>query len=393
MDGVASEAVNYSKIFRRLFPTKKEWDAVQIQMSKDLAHAPNEFASKCLFCGESLSGPDKSQSLCDSHSIPKHSLKAISDDGKLVSLKSLISPINGLTDFEGVGQAGTFRLICRRCDNLIFRDYEDFQNYTDDFVSRSGENGCQKIFNEIAMKNYLYSIYQQNMGIRMFKALEPIVVKANNSLIGEMVRGNLEKEMNDKRDYERYYAETKRLSEKTLIRNYYVGFYRIIPWTVPVAFQDALAVEISFDGTLINNVRDLRAKIQQLQLCIFPDKDRTILLAFSKQHANRLTPIYRYLNRLDDESAVKAVIALALRYSANVYISTNIEDDSVKTDYMRELASDNGTTRMHFWPDDLIPEEKAAFWSNQQAQQIVSEHDTLRQYSSIPDVLVGIDNY
>ena len=69
--------------------------------------------SKCLYCNKEVS------SFCNSHSIPEFCLRNIAEDGKVMTLNTFINiPFNKKE--KGIGEAGTFQIICRDCDSKIF---------------------------------------------------------------------------------------------------------------------------------------------------------------------------------------------------------------------------------------------------------------------------------
>lgn len=55
-----------------------------------------------------------------------------------------------MDDEKGIREAGTFQLICRECDSVIFQEYENEDNY------KKEPNGM--MLAQIAMKNYLKAI-------------------------------------------------------------------------------------------------------------------------------------------------------------------------------------------------------------------------------------------
>lgn len=70
--------------------------------------------NKCLIC-EKL---DKK--FCNSHSIPRECLQQIAKNGKVRNFNGIIE-VPALDEESGLNSTGTFRLICRDCDNLVFK--------------------------------------------------------------------------------------------------------------------------------------------------------------------------------------------------------------------------------------------------------------------------------
>ena len=100
--------------------------------ARELVKAPT-----CLYCRKEVS------SFCNSHSIPEFCLRNITDDGMVLTLNSLINiPI--IKKESGVGQTGTFQIICRDCDSKVFSDYENPDNYSSMPTQKNVSANCFK---------------------------------------------------------------------------------------------------------------------------------------------------------------------------------------------------------------------------------------------------------
>lgn len=110
-------------------------------LSKTLKESRNSAKlDKCYYCGNDCS------SFCNSHSVPAFCLKRIAQSGEVLYLNSLIeSPLMDVA--KGINEAGTFHIICRKCDSTIFSDYETPENYS--------KIPTPKMIAQIAMKNNL----------------------------------------------------------------------------------------------------------------------------------------------------------------------------------------------------------------------------------------------
>ena len=65
---------------------------------------------------------------------------------------------------KGIGEAGTFKLICPECDNTIFQDYED--------LDKLNTKITEKMLEEIALKNVLMMLNKRYMEIELFSNLQ-----------------------------------------------------------------------------------------------------------------------------------------------------------------------------------------------------------------------------
>ena len=78
-------------------------------------------SSLCLWCGRKITR------FCNSHSVPQCILRNIDTEGKLDYFNSMVEiPI--INADKGIGEAGTFKLLCRECDGKIFQDYENLES-------------------------------------------------------------------------------------------------------------------------------------------------------------------------------------------------------------------------------------------------------------------------
>ena len=113
-------------------------------LSQILKESRNQAKQKqCYHCGTNCDG------FCNSHTVPEFCLRNIAKNGKVFYSNSILEmPL--LKDIKGVNEAGTFHLICKNCDNTIFQDYENPDNY---------ENlPSIKMLAQIDMKNNLKNI-------------------------------------------------------------------------------------------------------------------------------------------------------------------------------------------------------------------------------------------
>ena len=106
-----------AEIFRleELFPENALSKEQNINFHKALSMGES-FAKKnvrpnnCLICNSSKNP------FCNSHSVPARCLRAIAINGDVKVFNGLVK-IPAVDDDKGVNEAGTFKLICRECDN------------------------------------------------------------------------------------------------------------------------------------------------------------------------------------------------------------------------------------------------------------------------------------
>lgn len=92
----------------------------------------------CIWCGKKITR------FCNSHSIPQMVLDNIDTDGKLDYFNTIVK-IPLINEDKGIGEAGTFKLICKECDSSIFQNYED--------PKKIGLLPDERMLEEIVLKN------------------------------------------------------------------------------------------------------------------------------------------------------------------------------------------------------------------------------------------------
>ncbi len=127
--------------YYRYLTREQEIDATKRSNSILYEARRNAKIDKCLICGRTMDG------FCNSHTVSQFSLRKISTNGVVLNINSLLeSP--AMKNDAGLNQAGVFYVICHDCDNKVFQEYENPNNYKEGIFS-------SKMLAEIALKNYL----------------------------------------------------------------------------------------------------------------------------------------------------------------------------------------------------------------------------------------------
>ena len=338
-------------------------------------------AEKCLYCGVSFLGANGEDCVCDSHSIPRHSLKKISKNGHLNNMNSILQ-FKLMTTQPGITRAGVFKLLCRRCDAGVFTDYENFDNYTPNLLGNQYNQTTQNILNQIAMKNFLWSLYRELSAQNTASQMPRISIDRETSI--DIHQINI-------RDYRNGFERTKHLSKQQKFNHEYsIGFYHIVPRVMPLAFQGCITPRCSFDGKINNNVYRKEEKMEYMHLCIFPADSSTIVLAFSKRKDHKLRQLFQFVRRLTNDDALRALIALAIDTSENVFISDALSVRDYNTGYVRKLAGDTGSFLVNINTDIPITGEHENRFEEYAIQHSNSHCPLIANYCNIPDVLIGL---
>lgn len=252
-----------SEIFRleEIFPEDSLSSEQNINFHKALSISES-YAKKlvrpetCLICNS------RKKPFCNSHSVPARCLRAIAEKGDVKVFNGLVK-IPAVDDDKGINEAGTFRLICRECDDRVFKEYETFEKYTDKTPS-------DKILHEIALKNYLKYYHKKAIEEIVFPKMMEILKLPNMNLLEPILNpGN-----RDKKDAFKLLCETKKILNSNTNGYYRIIEYKKLPYTCPFAFQGTISLITGFNGENINDVfnTDKKYDLQDMHVCIFPEK-------------------------------------------------------------------------------------------------------------------------
>jgi hypothetical protein len=265
----------------------------------------------CSICGK------QTTKLCYSHTIPQYCLREIAVEGKLYTVASLLG--GNLLDSEvGLAKANIFKMICGKCDTDFFKMYE-----TPEELLRKPS---QQILGQIAAKTYLRELYkgQQDIGLRDYDGLPNI----------PMLEALASAKSIDEIENERALKTAIRVGKTGKPENtYHLSLYMVLPYVVPLAFQQQICLFADFEGNLINNLylSDSRHRMEPLHICIFPSHGCTVLIIFRNEKTKRYRGFERQLKRLPESEQLQAVLKIIFAYSEDVLISKNIPD-KVKND-------------------------------------------------------------
>ena len=287
-------------------------DAENIPLKKYMSGIKKNLPSykSCLLCGKDVNG------FCNSHSIPAFCLKNIATDGKLYTSNSIIE-VETLPSESGLNKSGVFYAVCRDCDSSFFQDYENERNYLSSVSPR--------MLWEIEIKNLLRSYH----------------ARIKNGLlarrVGEDVRSEKKKIVNQFANVEILSAilSLKQLFQLRQSQNisslYDVIYFKKLDYIVPIAFQDSVSLFADCQGNVVNNLYKHGSKIQNLNICIFPMKQSSILLMFTQKRNSNYKKFKEQIQFLNDDCFQKIMLQIMFLYSENFFYSKTMED-ILKTD-------------------------------------------------------------
>lgn len=218
---------------------------------------------RCILCGEVQT------SLCNSHSVPKMSLKAIADNGMLLHASAAIGLNMEVVNLEdGINRSGTFNYICRKCDSSFFQDYENLNS----LIAYPSD----KMLAKIAVKNFLLQLSKRAIE----RQLIPIQQRKFNLFSNP--QDNLDLNALDFDEYETEVYFHKRIADQNETGGYQLLYWEVLPYRVPIATQSAIALSKDMGGAVVNNIYDYRntTRMQYLHIGVFPLKQQSVILVF-----------------------------------------------------------------------------------------------------------------
>lgn len=265
-------------------------------------------ADKCYYCKKSVS------SFCNSHSVPKFCLRRIATAGIVLSAgKPLNIPF--IDGEEGLQKAGTFRLICKKCDGRIFQKYENRDAYTN---TPTGQ-----IIAQIAMKNILQLISKRRYAIAQNRVLADIdiehylLVEDDTDWIANL----------DLAEYEHAFFHAKVGSLGKHDKYYRLLFSRILNYVVPLAAQAGITLVCDLQGHVINDIynTDNRYRTEMIHIAILPLESTSIVMAFVDSRDKRYNSFARQLKSLALDDQLLVLLYIVIAYSENVFYSKALE--------------------------------------------------------------------
>ena len=301
----------------------------RIEVSKTISEyrrvgKQNAKPSECVLC--KVENP----SLCNSHSIPQFCLREIALDGKLKTYNNLIG-IDLLSYSVGINSAGTFRMICRDCDNEFFSDYERPMQY------EQGGEVEQKLLGEIATKVCLHEQY---------KAREQVAA------VDRAYEANgIAQRLSNFTD-----ARNLDLVDDAIQLEYAIGvvkgegggfrllFDALLEYTVPIAFQGQVVLQSDFQGKMVNDIYNFDSDyhMEPIYICIFPLHEKTRVLLFCRDAGYaRYSKFHRGLKSRNQNAALLSILKVLLGCSEELYFSPLLPDSVFENNGMKKMARMN----------------------------------------------------
>ena len=288
--------------FNKKYISRDDEIELNKQMSKTMSEIRKSLKTgKCFYCGKTIS------SCCNSHNVPRYCLENIAKNGSVLGPNAIYElPKMGMAigkNSPGINESGTFYLICDECDNTIFKDYENPKNYKEGLIP------TQKMLSQIAMKNYLKFIHKRQLEIALWEKAYHDLDNRNDpfSYIGRMeCATRLQVSKMDLKEYIKDFERAKLFSGLVKEPGYHLIYYTLLNYVAPIAIQAPIVISIGLDGEIVNDIfsTDPDYKINDLHLCVFPQKETTAVLLFVENGDTHHKQFEKDFEKLDDESKI-----------------------------------------------------------------------------------------
>lgn len=289
--------------------------------------------NECYYCGKQCEG------FCNSHTLPAFCLRNIAEKGKVFYSNSILD-LPTLKNDKGVNESGTFHLICKECDSKIFQAYENPDNYN--------KIPTIKMLAQIDMKNNLKNINKRLMEIEMYKLMGERIGMNKEWINAKSVVSKL-----DLAEFKDAFSRAKKRDIKPFLGDYYMGFYKKLPYVVPMAFQGTIALIFDLEGNVINNIYnpDPKYEIKNVGICIFPLEKSSIIMLFVDKGNSRYRKFFRHLRKLDLENQLSIINYIIFSYSEDYFLSPNLDKET-----LNKLRALSGKTpeMMGFFPTTTV---------------------------------------
>lgn len=332
---------------------------VNKQMSRLIKQArDNAKGTTCLYCGKSVT------SFCNSHNIPAFCLHNIDSDGMVLTVNSIIEFPFYLKEDSGVGNAGTFHIICEDCDNTIFQEYEDPDVYN--------ATPSHSILAAIALKSNLKYIYKRKVEIEQYKLMQAIKDAPRFTQINEVNSLDL-------KDFLMDFNRAKKQIKSNYNDGYYLIYYDLLDYTVPIAFQGQIALYVDFDGNIVNDIynKDSNYHMKDLYICVFPLKNKTAIMPFIDNNEKRYRKFYKGFKALSREDKLSVINYLIFLYSEDFYCSETLKQVLKKDKKVKEITGKTTMAGISF--DDIM---KGNVYERLQAEYNLNEHKNFTNFLS-----------
>ena len=275
----------------------------------------------CLCCKK------KTSSFCNSHSLPKFVLKNLSEKGMVLTSNHFLE-MPFIKEEKGLNNSGTFHRICRECDNSLFKIYED--------ENKIYEEPRKKAMCQIDLKNCLKMYDKRLNEVALYSKMINI---SEGFLLDEL----LEKQKVNFLDLNEIANEFNRsfdILNKKSTSSYELIYWKTLEYVAPIGFQGHIALVGDLNGGVINDIYNHSYKyvIENLNLCVFPLKEKTIVLMFVSKENKKYKYFIKQFKKLNEEDKLNLISFIIFNYSEEFFLSPNTKKKILENEDIRVIT-------------------------------------------------------
>lgn len=330
--------------------TEKYYNQIRKLSEKDFKR------EECIVCGKKTLG------FCNSHSVPAFILRNIAENGYVYSTNKLTKYC--LKDNLGIKEAGTFRVICRECDNSLFRSYES-EGALKNIIT-------EEMMNSIALKCLLLAYYKSKIGFySLRRLLTDLDVK--NEVSSDTYFGLKEQVLVHKIDSLDLYQEIKEFISKRNLKKFKILFWEVLDYKIPISFQNCVTLHGDLKGYVVNDVYNHNESMEHMFIGAFPLKDVSIVMAFYPAENTKYDRFEKQFLSKCIEEQLEIINYIVFLYTEDYFIAPNIESSILTNKIMMNLAKDINELKYD--------------WTNKEKQINFRLHQLRKRKPRIPNLL------
>lgn len=282
----------------------------------------NSKLDHCLICKKKIT------SFCNSHSLPQFVLKNIASNGMIYN-SNIFFGLSVLKNEKGLNNSGTFKRICRDCDNNVFKDYEDEKKII--IPPR------KKMMTQIDLKNTLRMYDKRLNEIALYKLIFSISVDEDalfdifqRQIINNMDLVEIKNEF--KRDID--------ILNKRSSSSFELIYWKKLDYITPIAFQGHIALQGDLCGDVINDLYNPNSSyvIENINICVFPLASETIVMMFINNDNKKYRSFIKQFKKLKEEEQLNLISFIIINYSEDFFIAKNVSDDFLNNDILKMIT-------------------------------------------------------
>jgi len=322
-----------------ILPSKKDINITKSKINEKFNNQQEQI--DCALCGKAIKSEGKG--FHKSHTIPffcLENIKALYEKnygvlkGDFVGIRTPFSD----SEFIGTNKAGVFYSICSECDQEKFNIYES----EDALLNRPPK----ELVDALALKIYLNELF--NSKFRNFKnslnhseLTEDQMISSYFKNMGKMERPTVELDLRDFQDN----LDFAKKSFENGYSNYNILYSTILDYTVPIAAQVSIPISRNVDFSKLQDLSIFNhKKIEDLLVCIFPLKNKTVIIIFYKIGDRLMKTYSKQFRKLTEEEKLREIFYLLIRYKATNYFFSPLIKDILLDDCVREICSIEDTS-------------------------------------------------